>query len=1339
MMESDRRQDHARRQLFERLLASSPDAGAASAMPPRVPPGQRVPLSPSQAPMWFMCRLYETSAEYNSYEVLAYPRIIPEQELRDALRRLVERHDALRLRIEVRDDAPCQTLCDDPVAPIVWHDLAGLDPSQAHAEICARGSASVAAPLPLDQGPLFRVEAMRLPAGETLVLLIVHHIVADGWSMGLLLADLDALLAGKAPGPAPACRFIDDVAWQHANADPARERRQLDYWTAKLGGELPVLDIPKDRPRPAQRTRRGHTVPCMLPLATMQLAKALAQARGTTLFVVLLAAYKALLSRLTGQHDVIVGAPFAGRERVELDRVVGCFVNPVALRTDLSDAATFEDVLDRVHLTHEEAQDNQAVPFERVVGELRVPRELQYNPVFQTMFALQNTPGDFVGDEPGKPRDWVFDSGTSKFDLVFSLFDTPAGGAGFVEYAADLFDAATMERLVAMYADLLDAVVRAPAAPLRAHALVPPAQRQRILHELNAYERPALDYRTMAQPFEEQVRRTPEAIALVSDDGALTYRVLNERANRLAHHLRALGVGSGDFVAVCMERSFALVVTLYAIAKSGAAYVPLDPELPDARIAYMLDDADPAVVFVDGDIRPRIPAGRWQVIDAAADAARWAACPIDNLPCNAPPNRLVHLLYTSGSTGRPKAVAYPIDGAIANIFWLQRTYPFKVGEANAFKTSYGFDVSIWEIFWPLYVGARLFVCRPGSHRDPRYLIDVIDQYRVTFVFMIPSLMQAILDEMRPHELRDLRWALCGGEPVTPRLRNTFHEKMSATLINGYGPTEAGSVTDMIVPREPGAPIVPLGRPAPNFRLYVLDDALDVVPIGVPGEACIGGEVGLAHGYHRNPALTAERFLPDPYGAPGSRMYQTGDLCRYRPDGVLEHLGRIGTQVKIRGMRVELAEIEAVLSAEPGVADCAAAAAHDAAANKIVAFVVPAAPDAVRPATLLASVATVLPGYMVPVDIMLVERIPTSLNGKIDRRGLLDLWRERGGSLPRDIVQPDGGHELRLKRVFEAVLACGEIGVTESFFDLGGHSLLVFRLMGACETEFGHRPQVADIFAAPTVRTLLPRILAAQAPAHANLVPLAPGAGLPVVVCVHAASGSALPFAALARQLAGEYAVHALQASGIDDAATPPASIARMADDYLAQVETVRGASPLILVGWSMGGCVAMEMARRLRARGDDVAALVMLDTWLPPGLCATGPAASRARAAILAMDLLPRGDEPGDDAPAGGALAAWQRMQRVADHNRLLFVDYVPAFYDGPVDFLRAAQDRAGDGFEDDDAHAAPDRGWGAHVGELSVAAVPGDHFTVLAPGNVASLAQALRGIVAARLTFSVI
>jgi amino acid adenylation domain-containing protein len=1326
----------ARRKLLESLLARRLAAGGGAAdVQARPAHVQAVALSPSQTPLWFLCRTFPRSAEYNTFGTLMVERHVGEQQLRAAMQTLVARHDALRLRVFAQDEMPYQEVCDDLPLPMHCHDLSESDEAQLRTLVEALGNGAVATPLSLDEPPLFRLEVMWLPQGRTLLLMIIHHIVSDGWSMGILLHELERLLAGLSLPAAPPLRFIDNVASQQSEASPQRQAEQLEYWRRQLGGELPVLDIPKDRPRPAKPSRGGHTVPCLLPAPLVLQAKALARAQGTTLFVVLLAAYKTLLWRLTGQVDLIVGVPFAGRDRVAQEQVVGCFVTTAALRTRLDGAVNFLDVLQRVHDTHAEAQDHLAVPFDQVVRALRVPRELQYNPVFQTMFALQNTPGDSL---VGATGDWTFDSGTAKFDLAFSLFDTPTGVTGLVEYAADLFDADTVLRQVDMYRRLLDALLANPSQPVRSHALTSPEERRHILHGLNTYRRPSHPYVSLAQPFEEQVRRTPDAVALVGDEGTLSYRVLNERANRLAHHLRSQGIGRGDFIGICMERSFALMVALYAVAKCGAAYVPLDPELPDGRMAFMLEDTAPRLVFVDISTRERVVAvgrGGWTVIDPAQETATWGNCPGYDLPCSGPANHLVHLLYTSGSTGRPKAVAYPVDGALADIFWLQQSYPFAAGDANLFKTSYGFDVSIWEIFWPLYFGAKLVVCRPGAQRDPRYLIEQIDRHRVSLVFLIPSLMQAVLDEIRPNECDGLRWVICGGEPVAPRLRDNFHARMGATLINGYGPTEAGTVTDMIVPREPGTAVVPLGRPAANFRLYVLDDDLEVRPIGVPGEAFIGGEVGLAHAYHNRAALTAERFVPDPFGPPGARMYRTGDVCRYRPDGVLEHLGRIGTQVKIRGMRVELGEIESVFCENPSVAACTALVLGDAPVQKLVAFVVPVKGLALSVQWLLSAAAHILPGYMVPADVVLLERIPMTLNGKIDRLQLAELWKADTGTVARKIEPPANEGEARLKRVFEAVLESGEVGVTESFFDLGGHSLLVFKLLASCEAAFGRRPAVADVFSAPTVRELLRCIRAAETAAHPNLVPLAPATARPVLAFIHAASGSALPFMSVALELADEYSVYALQSSGLESEPSEPQSIVDMARTYLAALDSVCGNRPLVLAGWSMGGCIALEISRLLRERGGEAAALVLMDTWLPPALLRTSLAADQSREAILALDVLALGGVNKEEVDA----ETLRRMERVIEHNCQAFIEHAPAPCDAPVDYLRAGDDAATAQSELDAMHLLPDRGWHAHVRELSVHQVAGDHFTLLSRENAQALAARLREIVASRLSFAVI
>jgi len=625
---------------------------------------------------------------------------------------------------------------------------------------------------------------------------------------------------------------------------------------------------------------------------------------------------------------------------------------------------------------------------------------------------------------------------------------------------------------------LLTAMAAGPDAPLAAHRLLDDTDRDTILHGLNAYRRPTVHHRTLAEPFQEQVRRTPDAVALADEDGrTLTYRELNERANQLAHFLRAHGVGPGSRVGICFERGIAQIVAIYAAVKTGGGYVPLDAELPATRLAYMLEDAAPTFVLTDAACRDRVPDGPWQSLDVESERERWAGCPTTDPVAGGASADLLHILYTSGTTGRPKGVAYPTDAALAHLAWMQSQYPFGPGDSALFKTSPGFDVSIWEIFWPLQHGARLVVCRPGGHRDPRHLARAVERYGISTLFLPPTVMAPFLDEVSGERAGTLRWAFCGGEPVTPRIRDTLYATLPATtLVNCYGPTEAGNVTDMIVPPDPGAP-VPLGRPAENFRITLLDEDLELVPVGMPGEAFISGEVGLGLGYWRAPARTAERFVADPYGPPGSRMYRTGDLCRYRDDGVLEHLGRIDRQIKIRGLRIEPGEIESVLAAHPAVADCAVVAHGEPA--RILAFVVPGGrtgADGLDTAAIQRHLTTVLPRHMWPERVVPVLRIPANVNGKIDKEALIHLWRA-SGDRERDVVPPADRLEAALVRIYGRVLETDPVSVLDTFTGLGGHSMLAFKVLDECLAEFGAQPGVPELLGG-TIRDVAASIRAA---------------------------------------------------------------------------------------------------------------------------------------------------------------------------------------------------------------------------------------------------------------------
>jgi amino acid adenylation domain-containing protein len=653
----------------------------------------------------------------------------------------------------------------------------------------------------------------------------------------------------------------------------------------------------------------------------------------------------------------------------------------------------------------------------------------------------------------------------------------------YVERATTSPDAPTALCWARSFLQLLSAATGDPRAPMRAHPLFDDAERDRMLHGLNPH-RPAVNrYRTMAGPFEEQAERSPDAVAVLDENGtALSYGELNQRSNRLARYLRSAGSGPGTRVGICLDRGIGQVIAIYAAVKAGAAYVPFDPELPASRLSYMLDDTAPQHVLTDAACRGRIPDGPWQVHDVESDHATWAAFPDTNPAVEGSQAALLNILYTSGSTGRPKGVGYPTDGALAHLAWMQDRYPFGPGDCAVFKTSPGFDVSIWELFWPLYHGARLVICRPGGQRDPRHLAGLVADHRVTTIFLAPTVMTAFLSEVTPDRTGALRWVLCGGEPVTERIRNSCYRTLpTATLVNCYGPTEAGTVTDLVLDRGPRSAVVPLGRPAAHFRLTLLDENLDLAPIGMPAEAYIAGQPGLAHGYWRHPGRTAERFVADPYGPPGSRMYRTGDLCRYRDDGVLEHLGRIDRQVKVRGQRVELGEIESVLAADPAVADCAVIS-HGSPV-RLLAFVVPGGQAAVTETgtgALLERVATILPSHMIPERVVPVPRIPATVNGKIDKDALIEAWQAAVDD-EREIVLPADSLEASLVEIYGRVLGSAKVSVLDSFAQLGGHSLLAFRLLDECLHTMQVQPNVRALLTG-TIRDVAASIRAGSDPA-----------------------------------------------------------------------------------------------------------------------------------------------------------------------------------------------------------------------------------------------------------------
>jgi amino acid adenylation domain-containing protein len=1316
----------AQRALLERLMTRRETGAPAAADIPCTKTVRDIPLLPNQSGVWFQSRIFPDSPEYNQIGTLRLRSCPSEEAVRDALRTLMQRHDALRLRIYEKDGEPLQEVCEDVPCPLRWHDAGALSPGDAETRIEVIGNSCYREPFDLETAPLYRMDVVRMPGGGAVAFLVFHHIAVDGYSLETVYDDLLKLLAGEPPGPAPAVRFIDYAASQGRRARGAELDEQLSYWRSKLGGELPVLDLPSDRPRPPVPSRRGHVVPCRIPPDVLRSLKALAEAENTTLFVVLAAIYNTFLRRVSGATDVLVGTALSGRDHPAVETMVGMFVNTVVLRSDLTGNPTFRALVRQVRTTVLEAHDNGDVPFGSVVADLNLPRDQRISPLFQTMFSVGGLPSTPDGQLDTTTA--FADSEAAKWDLSLFLDERDGGMGGSLEYSADLFDRPTADRFVAMFVELAAAFARDPDLKILEAPLLSEREQEHILRAFEPYARPDIPYRTLAQPFEEQVRRSPDAVALVGENGEQTYGELNAAANRLAHRLLARGAGPGTFVAVCMSVGFDLVMALLAVAKTGAAYVPLDPGLPGERIRFLLEDTAPVLVLADDGTGPLVTAASCAVhiVGEAEADGDWSA---DDPPCTAPAGRPVHILFTSGSTGRPKGVVYTVEAALAEILWLHGRYPLTSGGANLFKTSYGFDVSIWEIFWTLYFGARLVVPKPGENCDPKRLVALINRHDVTQIFLVPGMLELMLEVLPDGACRSLACVLCGGAPVSPRLRDRFYEKFpDALLVNCFGPTECGTVTDCPLPDTPGADYVPLGHPAANFTCYVLDPSGRLCPLGVPGELYIGGEIGLALGYHGRPALTAERFLPDPFGPPGQRMYRTGDLCRRRGDGALEHLGRIDRQVKLRGMRVELAEIEAVLCEHEAVAQCHVLVRNDPQTGpQIPAFVVLKEGAEAAPEALLDHARSLLPQHMVPPVVVIVGEIPTNVNGKIDAQALAKVGWTAARSESRERAAPETDLEKNLLQIYRDLLGQTEIGATDSFFDLGGHSLLIFKLIDACDNALNLRPSVADVFACPTVRDLAARLETGRR-GQSCLVPLAVQPGRPLLVFIHGAGGSVMPFVDVAKLMGPDLSCWGLQAPGIGTDRAK-CTIEALAARYVAEVDAVRGLSPVILAGWSMGGCIALEMAREWGAQNVDVAALLLLDTWTPPKLL-NAQQAKEMRSLLDSLDIL--GLEAGAEAHQAPDATLLFELDQLIERDFQAFDSYDPRPLAVDADYLGAGAPFDANGVSVQ--HQFRSRGWRRIFRAVAPHTVDGNHFTMVEADKAPALAMAIQRIVDTRL-----
>ncbi|HSU14835.1 amino acid adenylation domain-containing protein, partial [Longimicrobium sp.] len=1032
--------------------------------PPIVPVGRdrALPLSFAQERLWFLDRLQPESAFYNIPLGVRLRGELDAAALERALGEVVRRHEALRTVFREEDGAPVQVILPFAGFALAVEDLG----TGGEAEMRRRAEEEAVRPFDLAAGPLFRARLLRLDQEEHVLLLCLHHAVSDGWSMGVLFRELSALYEAfrdgrEPPLPELAVQYADYAAWEREQLRGEALERQLSWWSGRLAGAPALLELPTDHPRPAVQTYRGANERTAYPGELLERLEALGRREGATLYMVLLGAFQVLLSKYAGTGDVLVGSPIAGRTRAEVQGVIGLFVNTLVLRTDLGGDPGFREVLRRVRETALGAYEHQELPFEKLVAELRPERSLSHSPLFQVAFALEEAGLSPAGLAGLRGEIVHADAGTTKFDLSLVVAAGHGGLRAMLAYATDLFERATIRRMLGHLERVLEQVAEDPGRRLSEIALLTDAERRAVVEEWSGGGG-AYDPRPVHRLVAEQAARTPEAHALSCGGRTMSYRELDAASSRLAHHLAARGAGPEAVVALVAERAPETVVAILAILKAGAAYLPLDPEYPEDRLRYMLADSGARLLVTAGALPESLGGdGLPPVVDLRADAGAIAARPETAPRVCADPDILAYVIYTSGSTGRPKGVAVPHRGIGSEAWWNRSRCGLRAGDRVLQFASFSFDAAVHELFGALLAGATLVLATREALVPGDALRETVRRERITYATFPPSVL-AVMDSA---ELPSLRVVLSAGEPLPAGVAARWAGAVE--LHNAYGPTEA-TVAASSGRVAPGGGRPSIGRPLENARTWVLDGAGRPVPAGVPGELYLGG-AGVARGYLGRAALTAEKFVPDPFGGAGARLYRTGDRARWRAAGELEYLGRLDGQLKVRGFRIEPGEIEAVLRRHPAVDDCVVVAREDVAGDpRLVAYVVGAA-DAEQ---VRAHLRRHLPGYMVPGPVVGVAALPLTRNGKVDRRALP----------PPPGVEPGGRRrtaetelEARVAAVWAEVLGVNEVGVEDNFFDLGGHSLLLVRLQARLAAAAVGEVRVVELFQYPTVRALAGRL------------------------------------------------------------------------------------------------------------------------------------------------------------------------------------------------------------------------------------------------------------------------
>lgn len=1299
----------------------------------------------AQESLWFLDQMVPGNPTYNISDMLKLDGNLNEKALENSINVLVERHEILRTRFVNEDGHPIPIIADSLKIPLSITQAPELPETEMEEFVRQFAADKAVVPFFLQTGPLLRTYLLKISPMEHRLIIVTHHIISDGWSIAVFFQELSVIYTNQIRGitstaegvlPALPLQFADYANWQHQSLQGELLDTQLNYWKEKLNN-LTQLDFPLDRPRPRQKSFRGARLPIKFSPEYSHKLQIFSRNEEVTLFMVLLAGLQATLSRYTSQTDISVGTAIANRHQPELDNLIGFFVNTLVLRTNLDGAPTFHELLARVKTTTLGAYSHQAVPFELIVQTLQPRRTANRNPLFDVMLFLQNVPQAQLKFPDIKSEFVEIEQRTAEFDFVLDLTETQDGVQGFCEYDTDLFDADSMTRFVTHFQNLLANAIITPAETIDRLPMLAESERYQLLTEWNQTAHTIPTPETLPDAFETQVRLTPEKVAAIWYDQNITYAVLNEKANQLAAHLIANGVKTETVVALCLERSIDSLIAILGILKSGAIYLPLDPAYPLERLQFMLSDSQAAFLLTDNLLSDKFANFNGLIIRLGEIAEFPSTSNNPHRAING--QNACYMIYTSGSTGRPKGVIGLHLATMNRLVWMWETYPFTPNEICCQKTSLSFVDSVWEIFGPLLQGVPLAIIPNNLVKDITQFVNVLAAKKVTRIVLVPSLLRLIV-ESYPHLdqlLPDLRLWVCSGEALTQELAEAFVQKLPGrTLLNLYGSSEVAADSTFYEIKT-GAERIGIGRPIFNTETYILDQHMQPVPVGVKGEIFIGG-TGLARGYWQRPDLTSERFIHHPFKqTPEFRVYKTGDLGRYRPDGNIEYLGRADFQVKIRGIRIELEEIQNTLCEHPEVKQALVMVETSSDDQRLIAYIVRKQAQSVEQTELRKYIQERLPDTMIPTAWAFLDEFPLTPSGKIDRQVLSKLEVGRADPV-KPYTAPRDELELRLVKLWEHLLEYSPIGIDDNFFEIGGHSLLVVRLMTQLEKELGKTFSLALIFHAPTIATMAAALRdQGWKPSWSSLVPIRTAGKLPPLFCVHA-DGGAFFYTKFANYLSPQQPFYGLQARGLDGIQPPFTNIEEMAAHYLSEIRSIQPRGPYLISGFSMGGVVIYEMARQSLAAGDPAPLVVFIDAPSPEYFeeQATSFVSKLAGLSRFSLkDGIPhiwhrisqRFRWLSDEYQSQLLLRANQplnpalRIHRVRKLNHKISDEYQPKPYPGPITILRASEQIR---------HSNPDPtlGWSEFVpGKISDYVIPGDHETIFHEPNVQVMAQTLQ------------